>query len=244
MTRGRIHLGLLALATALAVAYNPLLVWAHRFPSVRTVVVQVEPCSVALLVGWRPASGDTTALLLGEAKVRGSDKDKEIQVLTQQLTAMAMSSLQLVMDDSPLVPTSVEAKVSVEDGTGRPVVLLLLSYAVTTGGKLALLSKEPKSTRISWVDKSNGRVEITSSPSQLQWHDDLASFLLTLSVSIPTEETSCQSSLANPSHLHSSEQLLPALPVVTKNTKKTTRAIPRRLKSTSSRQVVAPSSTK
>ena len=239
----RLRLGLTVLATAIAIAIAMPQGWGHRFPAVRTVVVQVEPCSVALLVGWRPASGDDTAVLLGEAKTGG--KDQEVQILTQRLTALALAPIRLRLGGVEVAPTSVEANVTVEDGTGRPVVLLLVSYPASRGGALEIVSKDPKSTRISWVDKSAGRVEIGAAPTQSQWHDDLASFLLNVAVATPTEGTApCQRSAKSPSPSHSSAPLRASPPVVTKQSPKTTRAIPRLQKSASPRRSVVPSSTK
>jgi len=44
-------------AITVAVCMAGQLAWGHSFPPVRTVVVQVERCEVAVLVGFRPGSG-------------------------------------------------------------------------------------------------------------------------------------------------------------------------------------------
>jgi hypothetical protein len=146
---------------------------------VRTVVVQVERCEVVLLVGYRPSSGEQTEALLTRAQsVQGS---KGIENLKAMMTGPALGPLHLAIDGKPAVPTAVRAKLGTEPGGARPMIVLLVTYAVPAGSQLALTTREPRSTRISWTDRSSGRVAISQAPAQGRWFDGVASFLLSLS---------------------------------------------------------------
>jgi hypothetical protein len=153
--------------------------WGHSFPAVRTVVVQVERCEVVLLVGYRPSSGEQTEAMLTRAQsLQGS---KGIESLKATLTTQAMAALHLALDGKALVPTTVRAKLGTEPGGARPMIVLLVTYALPSGSQLALATREPRSTRISWTDRSGGRVTISQAPAQGRWFDGVASFLLSLS---------------------------------------------------------------
>lgn len=166
-----------AIAVATCLASQP--AWGHRFPEVRTVVMQVESCEVALLVGYQPASGQETDLLLTRAA--SAPKGHGLDTLKSQLVADALGPLTLSLDDKPLAPTRVEAKIGVEPGGLRPIVVVLVTYALPAGRRLSLASREARSTRISWQDQGSGRVAISAAPAQGRWHSGVASFLLDLS---------------------------------------------------------------
>ena len=152
--------------------------WGHSFPAVRTVVVQVEPCQVVLLVGYRPATGADTQLLLSQA---GSHpKSQGTGPLREVLGAHALAPLSLLVDGHRLVPTTVRAKIGSEPGGARPMVVLLVTYSLPRGAKLSLTTSDPRNTRISWQDRTSGRVEIGNAPEQDHWFDGVASFLLEL----------------------------------------------------------------
>ena len=166
-------------ATALAICLAGPAAWGHRFPELRTVVVQVEACEVALLVGYQPASGQETATVLKRAA--SAPKGHGIEALKAQLTTHALAPLTLAVDGAPLAATSAQAKIGVEPGGTRPIVVVLVTYALPRGRALSLVSREGKTTRISWQDRGSGRVEISTAPAQHRWHNGVASFLLELS---------------------------------------------------------------
>jgi hypothetical protein len=174
-------------ATALAICLAGQPAWGHRFPEVRTIVLQVEACEVALLVGFQPATGQETEALL--KRVASAPKDLALDALKSQLTAHALAPLSLSLDGKPLAPASVQAKVGIEPGGTRPIVVLLVTYSMPSGGELQLASREAKSTRISWQDRESGRVAISAAPAQGRWHNGVASFLL--DVSGPTGVSTC-----------------------------------------------------
>lgn len=165
-----------SLACVVAILLAGPAAWGHSFPAVRSVVVQTETCTVSLLVGYRPGTGEDTRTLLAEA---GSIPKS--QALQDLLTAHALAPLSLTVDGAKLVPTSVRAKIGAEPGGARPMVVLLVTYALPRGAKLSLATSDPRNTRISWQDRSGGRVQITSAPQQDHWFDGVASLLLELS---------------------------------------------------------------
>ena len=171
-------------ATLVAICLAGQPAWGHRFPEVRTVVVQIEPCEVALLVGFQPASGETTEAIL--AKAAAAPKGHGLEALEAQLATYAMAPLALTLDGKPLAATSAQAKIGVEPGGSRPIVVVLVTYALPAGRSLALSSREGRSTRISWQDHASGRVVIPAAPAQGRWHNGVASFLLELSAGAST----------------------------------------------------------
>ena len=184
-----------SLAALVAIALAVGSAWGHSFPPVRTVVAQVEPCQVVLLVGFRPATGDSTASILAQAvsqpKARGLDALRDV------LAKAALAPLLLEVDGRPLVPTSVRAKIGAEPGGARPIVVLLVTYALPMGKRLSLTTGDPRNTRISWQDHRSGRVAIPDAPAQDHWFDGVASFLLELSA--PTGGSVCAASSSSSS---------------------------------------------
>jgi len=176
----------LALASVVAtLAGQP--AWGHTFPAARNVVVQVEPCEVVLLVGYRPGSGEPTETILSRAA--SAPKSHTLDALRDVLAAFAMAPLTITVDGKPLMPTNVRAKIGIEPGGARPMVVLLVTYPVAAGHTLEVRTKDPRSTRISWQDRRSERVEISNAPAQGKWHAGVASFLLTLTE--PTEGSVC-----------------------------------------------------
>jgi hypothetical protein len=170
----------LALATLLAMATaGP--AGAHTFPASRTVVIQVEACEVVLLVGYRPSTGEASDGVL--ARAVGQPKSQGLDALRTMLAQQAMAPLSLTVDGKALVPTAVRTKIGVEPGGARPMVVLLVTYALPQGGMLALSSKDTRTTRISWADRSSHRVDVTRSAAQGKWFDGVASFLLPMAPS-------------------------------------------------------------
>ena len=164
------------IAVAMCVAAQP--AWGHFFPPVRTVVVQVERCEVAVLVGYRPASGEATDTIL--ARIASAPKSLELEAGKRVLSREALAPLHFTLDGKPLVPTTVRAKIGTDPGGSRPMVVVLVTFALPAGGTLAVTSKDPRSTRISWVDRDSERVDLDRSPAQARWFTGVASFLLSL----------------------------------------------------------------
>ena len=181
---------------AVAVCLAGQFAWGHSFPPVRTVVVQVEKCEVAVLVGYRPASGEASDTLL--ARIASQPKSLQLEGAKKMLAAEALGPLSFRVDKRPLVPTSVRAKIGVDPGGSRPMVILLVTYALPAGRTLAVSSKEPRSTRISWTDRGSARVDLEHAPAQGHWFTGVASFLLSLA---PPGDSACAiSNSASSSH--------------------------------------------
>ena len=104
---------------------------AHFFPGARDVVVQAEEGSVALLVSYRPSSRTPFP-----AAARG--------LMKALLAIRAMQTLKVNLDGRPM--DKLEVKL-VEDppGTGRPLLLMLLSAEVPAGARRLTLA-----TRKTW----------------------------------------------------------------------------------------------
>ena len=166
-------------AIAVAVCLACQLAWGHSFPPLRTVVVQVESCELAVLVGYRPASGEATDTML--ARIGSAPKGQQLETAKGLLGQQAMAALTFSLDGKPLVPTSVRAKLGTDPSGMRPLVVVLVTFAMPRKGTLAVTSKDARSTRISWTDRASGRVDLLGAPAQGRWHSGVASFLLSLS---------------------------------------------------------------
>jgi hypothetical protein len=168
----------LAVATALAIMLAAPSSWGHSFQPVRTVVVQVERCEVVLLVGYRPGTGEASDAVLTRAATQ--PKAQGLEALRAMLTQQAMAPLAVSVDGVALVPTKVRAKIGTEPGGARPMVVLLVSYALPDGAALQISSRETRTTRISWADRDSRRVPVANAPAQGRWFAGVASFLLPL----------------------------------------------------------------
>lgn len=170
--------GIALVATAVAGALAGGRAWGHSFPPLRTVVLQVERCELIAMVGYRAASGVDTELLV--ARAASQPKSQALDTLRDVLANQALSPLTLSVDGAPLVPTTVRAKLGSEGPGGRPMVVLLISYPLPAGRELALVTRDPRRTRISWTDRDSRRIELAAAPGQGRWFDGVASFLLHL----------------------------------------------------------------
>jgi hypothetical protein len=171
----------LAVATALAISLAGPPAWAHVFPPVHTVVVQVERCELAVLIGYAAGTGEPTERII--ARAASQPKPHALDALRASLTAFAMAPLSFTLDGRLLSPTSVHAKIGLDGGGTRPMVVVLATFALPAGGELAIRSSDPRTTRISWQDRSSGRVALDRAPAQDHWYTAVASFLLPL---VPT----------------------------------------------------------
>jgi hypothetical protein len=165
-------------AIALAISLAGQSAWGHTFPPVRTVVLQVEGCEIAVLVGYRPASGEATDTLL--ARIAAEPRSHQLEAAKSVMAREALGPLSFTLDGKTLSPTSLRAKIGVDPGGTRPMVVVLVTYAIPAGGSLSVSSREPRSTRISWTDRSSQRVELDHNPGQAKWFTGVASFLLKL----------------------------------------------------------------
>ena len=165
-----------AIAVAMVLAGQP--AWGHSFPAVRTVVVQIEGCEVAVLIGYRPAIGEATDTLL--ARIASQPKSQMLATAKRELSRVALQPIAFSLDGKPLVPTSVRAKIGVDPGGTRPMVIVLATFALPSAGTLAVTSKDARTTRISWTDRASGRVDLEQAPAQGRWFTGVASFLLSL----------------------------------------------------------------
>jgi hypothetical protein len=186
---------LVATALAITLACPPAV--AHKFPPVRTVVIQVERCEVVLFVGYRPGTGEASDATLLRAV--NQPKSQGLDALRAMLAQQALAPLSLAIDGVTLVPTGVRTKIGVEPGGARPMVVVLVTYAVPAGSHLALSSKEPRTTRISWADRQSARADLERSAAQGKFYDGVASFLLPLGS--PSGGTTCASPSTSPSRL-------------------------------------------
>jgi len=168
-------------ASAVAVCLAATAAWGHTFPPARTVVVQVEKCELVVMIGYRPGTGESTESVL--ARLANSPKSKTVDNLRDVMTAYAVAPFTIAIDGTPLVPTKVRAKVGIEDGGARPIVVVLVTYAMPHPGALTVTTKDPRTTRISWQDRDSGHIDHAQAPAQDHFYAGVASFLLKLSPS-------------------------------------------------------------
>jgi hypothetical protein len=180
MTGGRSRASILPLgvATALAISLAGPPAWAHVFPPLHTVVVQVERCELAVLIGYAAGTGEPTERII--ARAASQPKPQALDALRASLTAFALAPLSFTLDGRPLSPSSVHAKIGLDGGGTRPMVVVLATFALPAGGELAIRSRDPRTTRISWQDRSSGRIALDRAPAQDHWYTAVASFLLPL----------------------------------------------------------------
>jgi hypothetical protein len=181
-------------ATALAIALAGRAAWGHTFPPVHSVVIQVERCELAVLIGYAAGTGEPTERIV--ARAASQPKSHVVDALRDTLAAYAMAPIALSVDGAPLAPTSVQAKLGLGGGGQRPVVVVLATYALPAGGRLALTSADPRTTRISWEDRSGGRVDHDRAPAPGRYVSGVASFLLPIAP--PPGDHPCASPHASP----------------------------------------------
>lgn len=177
----------------LALAARPS--WGHVFAPLRSIVVQVERCEVALLVGYRAGSREEADNLV--ARVANQPKSHAAAAMREVLAGFAMSPLTLAVDGKPLMPTTVRAKLGADSPGGRPMVVVLVTYALGAGKQLSLVTRDPRSTRISWTDRESERVDLDAAPVQGKFYTGVASFLLNLT---PTTGGSPCATASSPPH--------------------------------------------
>jgi hypothetical protein len=166
-------------ASAVAVCLAATAAWGHTFPPMRTAVIQVESCELVVMIGYRPGTGESTESVM--ARLANSPKSRAVDNLRDVMTAYAVAPFTIAIDGTPLVPTKVRAKVGVEDGGARPMVVVLVTYALPRAGSLTVTTKDPRTTRISWQDRASGRIDLAQAPAQDHFYAGVASFLLKLS---------------------------------------------------------------
>jgi hypothetical protein len=178
----------LVLATLLATCLAGPPAWGHTFPPVHTVVVQVEPCEVALLIGYAPGTGEPTERII--ARVASQPKSHAVDALRDTLAAFALAPLGVTIDGVALVPTTVRAKIGLDASGTRPIVVVLATFPLPAGHSLAIGSKDGRTTRVSWQDRKSGRVVTADAPAQGHWFTGVASFLLPITGTCVTSGSS------------------------------------------------------
>jgi len=182
------------LVAILLVALAGRAAWGHTFAPLRTIVLQVESCEVAMLVGYRAGSKEEANSLV--ARVASQPKSHAAAALREVMAGFAMAPLTLAVDGRALVPTTVGAKLARDAPGGRPMVVLLVTFALPHGKTLSLGTRDPRSTRISWADRSGGRVDLDAAPAQGKFFVGVASFLLNLRP--PSGGSSCAEASSSP----------------------------------------------
>jgi len=183
------------MATVLAIWLAGTPAWGHTFPPVHTVVVQVERCELALLIGYTAGTGESTERVV--ARAVSQPKPRIVGALRDTLAAYAMAPLTIAVDGVPLVARSLRAKIGLDAGGTRPIVVVLATFSLRAGRQLVIESRDPRTTRISWQDRGSGRVIRDSAPAEGHWFTGMASFLLPLAAA--TGGPSCARSLPSDS---------------------------------------------
>jgi hypothetical protein len=158
----------------------------HRAPGGRSVVAQVEPCQLVLLVSWTPPSGDETNALLADAARAPGRRAGAGDRLRALYAARALAPLSIRADGQSLSPRSFEVKL-VRDPprSGRVAAVVLVSFALPPAMvALEIANTDSHRTRFSWVDRSNGRFASPGAPTG-RWSSGVASILLQSRISWP-----------------------------------------------------------
>ena len=163
-------------AIGLAMASRP--AWGHTFAPLRSIVVQVESCEVALLVGYRAGSKEEADGIV--ARIANQPKSHAASAMRDVLAGLAMQPITVAVDGRALVPTTVRAKLATDAPQGRPMVVLLVTFALPSGKTLSVMTRDPRSTRISWTDHGSGRIDLDAAPAQHKFFAGVASLLLNL----------------------------------------------------------------
>ena len=158
----------------------------HRAPGGRSVVAQIEPCSLALLISWTPPSGDETDALLGQAmlgalRMPGSsgapaDPDARLRLL---YTVRALAPLSIRVDGEVVAARSLDVKLVRDPPTStRVAAVLLVTYDLPPATRsVELTNADPHRSRFSWVDRAKGRFELPG-VAEGTWSGGVASILL------------------------------------------------------------------
>ena len=183
----------LALGTAAVAICSALpAAWSHTFAPVHTVVVQVERCEVALLIGYTAGTGEPTERVL--ARAASQPKPHVLDALKDTLAAYALAPLTIAIDGVAVAPTSMRAKIGLGTEGARPTVVVLATIALPVSAhELTIRSSDPRTTRFSWQDRHSGRIDLPRAPAQDHWFTQAISFALPLR--LPAERPGCPGAL-------------------------------------------------
>src|SRR5262249_36776382 len=128
-------------------------------PGDRTVVVQAEASSVAVLVTYRPPAGVLGGLLAADS--RRVDPARHSELVRALLAIRALAPLTLKLDGANLPLAGMQIKLTDEPpGTGRPAVAVLITAKIPPGAhRLAVdVGDSPEPTVTEWLDHGGGRI--------------------------------------------------------------------------------------
>jgi hypothetical protein len=163
-------------AAGFAMVGTPL-AWSHTFPSVHTAVVQIEPCEVALLIGYTAGTGEPTQRVL--ARAASQPASRALDALKDTLAAYALAPFSFAIDGAAVAPSSVRAKIGLGTGGTRPTVVVLATLPLPGEAReLTIRSSDPRTTRMSWQDRDSGRIDLPHAPAQDHWFTGAAAFAL------------------------------------------------------------------
>jgi len=177
---------LAALALVGTCVCAPGAVLGHRAPGGRSVVAQVEPCQLVLLVAWFPPAGDEADALMTYATMgnlaapgtRGAAADPTARLRTLY-AARALAPLSIRVDGQSMAATSLEVKL-VHDppSSTRVAAVVLVTFDLPPGGRgVEIANADSHRTRFSWVDRSRGRFVVPGMHAG-KWSSGVASILL------------------------------------------------------------------
>jgi hypothetical protein len=151
-----------AALVALAVVLTCSLALAHERPAQRTVVVQVEDQSAALLVTWTAPTGILGQLMLARATILNPrDPQAGLEML---MAGRALSALHIEVDGKPLAPAEVRQKLTFDTSSQRRIaVSVLVSVQLPPSGRLRVWADGHERSKLRWLDRSAGRSARSSS---------------------------------------------------------------------------------
>ena len=144
---------------------------AHVVPAQRSVLVQAEKSSVAILVTWTSSNTGGAEELLAEA-IAGRRGGRAHKSLRAFVAARALAPVKLLVDGKPLSIENLSTKVVLDpNNTGRLGAAVLITANLPGDGANLLVRVAPGQgrTRLTWIDKSRGAVSAARPAKPGEW---------------------------------------------------------------------------
>ncbi|MBP6630819.1 MAG: hypothetical protein KBG28_07510 [Kofleriaceae bacterium] len=166
-------------AAGASVLATPVAASAHPDPANRTVVAQLEPCSMALLVSYQPGNEREAQAFAAELDALG--RAKRSSALRDLIGARALAGIAVVQGGIRRPLRQVELKLVADPpGSGRVAIAALATAPLSAGDGPLVVQVGDAKTRFSWVNQAETRWQISSTWPERRWTAGVASFLLNL----------------------------------------------------------------
>ena len=143
----------------------------HVIPAQRSILVQMEEDTVAILVTWTSSNTGSGEQLFAEAIAGRKGKRAEAS-LRAFATARALGPVEIRVDGKPLRPAKIETKVILDPNhTGRLGAAVLVTARLPEKGRQLAVHVSPGCgrTRLAWIDRSHGAVKAANPAKPGTW---------------------------------------------------------------------------